>query len=183
MRYYDRSFNESIGELAAEPSDLRKMNRSGIRWAKLSVITTTDHLEVVHSVLRIGHRAIDRTRISSPKRESRPERCAKETHPANNGTRHIEHVDSQAPPLHKQLLRHIVYVLAVKLVTARDIHNRDRGEALTRPLDALNTKMNVAGQDDDISIYFWRAPVLKQNGISQTNQLFLVHIVLINFSS
>ena len=59
MRYYDRSSDELVGKLAAEPSDLGKVNRSGIRWAKLSVITRTDHLEVVHSVLRIGHRAID----------------------------------------------------------------------------------------------------------------------------
>ena len=59
MRYYDRSSDELVGKLAAEPSDLGKVNSSGIRWTKLPVITRTDHLEVVHSVLRIDHRAID----------------------------------------------------------------------------------------------------------------------------
>jgi hypothetical protein len=161
MRYYDRSSDELIGELAAEPSDLRKMNRPGIRWIKLSVITRTDHLEVVHSVLRISHCAIDRARVISPKSEIRPERCAKEAHSANNGSPCIEHVNSQAPPLPKQLLRHIVYVFAVKLMITSDIHNRDRGEAPTRPLDAFNADVNVAGQDNDIGIGLWRLPILK----------------------
>ncbi len=140
MRYYDRSSDELVGELAAEPSDLGKMNRSGIRWSKLPVIKRADHLEVVHSILRVGHRAIDRTRVISSKSEIRPERCAKEAHSVDNGTPSIEHVDSQAPPLHEQLLGHIVYVLAVKLVIARDIHNRDRREALTRPFDAFTPR-------------------------------------------
>src|SRR5437868_1931235 len=161
MRYYDRSSDELVGKLAAEPPDLGKVNRSGIRWTKLSVITRTDHLEVVHSVLRIGHRAIDCAWVISPKSEIRPERCAKEAHSANNRTPCIEHVDSQAPPLHKQILCHIVYVLAVKLMITSDIHNRDRGEAPTRPLDAFNADVNVAGQDNDIGIGLWRLPVLK----------------------
>ena len=88
-------------------------------------------------------------------------RCAKEAHSANNGTPSIEHVYSQAPPLHKQVLRHIVDVLAVKLMITSDIHNRDRGEAPTRPLDASNADVNVAGQDNNIGLGLWRPPVPK----------------------
>jgi hypothetical protein len=161
MGYYNGSSDELVGKFAAEPSDLGKMNRSGIRWSKVSVVTRADHVKVVHAVLRVGHRAIDRARVISPKSEVSPERCTKEAHSANNSTPSIEHVNSQAPPLDKQLLRHIVYVLAVKLMITSDIHNRDRGEAPTRPLDAFNTKVNVAGQDDDIRIGLWRVPVLK----------------------
>lgn len=161
MRYYDRSSDELVRKLAAEPSDLGKVNRSGIRWTKLSVITRTDHLEVVHSILRISHRAIDRARVISPKSEICPERCAKEAHSANNGTPCIEHVNSQAPPLPKQFLRHIVYVLAIELMIPSNIHNRDRGEAPTCPFDTFNTNVNVAGQDNDIGIGLWRRPVLK----------------------
>ena len=141
MRYYDCSSNELVGKLTAEPPDLGEVNRSGIRWTtKLFVITRTDHLEVVHSVLRGGHRAIDRARIISAKSEIRPEGCAKEADSADNGTPRIEHIDSQASPLHKQLLRHIVYVLSVKLMITSDIHNRDRGKlrrAHSMPLTPL----------------------------------------------
>src|SRR6266404_9410852 len=108
MRYHDRSSHELLGELAAQPSDLCEVNRPGICWTKLSVIPTTDDLKVVHSVFSVGHRAIDRARVGTPKSEVRPKRCAKEPHSANDGTAPINHVDSQAPPLHDQLLRQIV---------------------------------------------------------------------------
>src|SRR5258708_1923538 len=161
MRYHGRSSHEVLAELAAQPSDLCEVNRSGICWAKLSVIPATDDVKVVHSELSVGHRAIDRARVSSPKGEVCPERCAKEPHSANDGTAPIEHVDSDAPPLHDQLLRHIVYVLAVKLMITRDVHNRERGEAPTRPLNAFNANVNVAGQDNDVGIRLWWVPVLK----------------------
>jgi hypothetical protein len=125
MRYYDRSSRELVSELATQPLDLSQVNRPGICWTELSIVATTDDFEVIHSELSIGHRAINRARVSSLKGEIRPERCAKEPHSANEGTPPIEHVDSQAPPLREQLLSHIVDVLTVKLMITRDVHDGD----------------------------------------------------------
>src|SRR5215813_4811367 len=104
MRYHDSSSPELLSKLPAQPSDLCEVNRSGICWTKLSVIPITDDVKVVHSVPRIGHRAVDRPRVTAPKRKIRPKSCAKEPHSADDGTPSIEHVDSQALTFHDQLL-------------------------------------------------------------------------------
>jgi len=161
MRYHDRSPHEGFSELAAQPLESCEVNRSGICWAKLSVIPATDDVKVVHSNLSLSHRAINRPWIATPKSKIRPKRCTEEPHSAYDRTPPIEHVHSRAPPLRNQLVRHIMYVLAVKLMITRNVNNRDRREAPARPPNAFNADVNVAGQYNDVSVRRWWPKVIE----------------------
>jgi hypothetical protein len=118
-------------------------------------------VKVGHSNLSLSHRAIDRARIGTVEGEIRPKRCTEEPHSADDGTAPIEHVDFPSTPLRNQPLRRIVYVLTVKLMITRDVHNRDRREAPARPRNAFNADVNVAGQYNDVSVRRWWLQVLE----------------------
>jgi hypothetical protein len=73
----------------------------------------------------------------------------------------IKYMDSRIPVCSEQLSAQILHMLTVELVVAGYIHDGTRCKVPMCPFNALSTYVNVAGQDNDVSVPLRGRPVLK----------------------
>jgi hypothetical protein len=99
------------------------VNRSGICGTKHSALAATYETEIVHPVVSVGHRVVNRTPIGALQSEIRPEGCTQKTHSANREVMSIENVNPEALPLYEQLFHQIPHMTSVELVIPGYIHN------------------------------------------------------------
>ena len=93
--------------------------------------------------------------------EVRPKRGTKKSRSTNHELVPIKYIDSQVSAHPKQISAQTLHLFAVELVVAGNVYNGLKRKVATGPFNALLAKVNVARQDDDVSVHLRGRPVLK----------------------